>query len=233
MKRVLAYSSIAHAGFILTGIIALNQAGIVAVLFYLLVYGAPTVGAFGIVWLVRERSGEDGPILGEATHLSQWAGLGRTHPLLALTFALFLLSFAGIPLTAGFAGKFSVFSAAVEGGAWPLALIGVIASSVAVFFYVRIIVLMFFTQSAGADDESTEVAALAPSPEGFALVGDAAVAVEAVPVVDTRAAVTTTVVGTEGFAVVAIAVCALITIGLGVAPSGVLDLIGNVATFLP
>ena len=233
MKRVLGYSSIAHAGFILTGIIALNQAGIVAVLFYLLVYGAATVGAFGIVWLVRERSGEDGPILGEATHLSQWAGLGRTHPLLALTFALFLLSFAGIPLTAGFAGKFSVFSAAVEGGAWPLALIGVIASSVAVFFYVRIIVLMFFTQSAGADDESTEVAALAPSPEGFALVGDAAVAVEAVPVVDTRAAVTTTVVGTEGFAVVAIAVCALITIGLGVAPSGVLELIGNVATFLP
>lgn len=233
MKRVLGYSSIAHAGFILTGIIALNQAGIVAVLFYLLVYGAATVGAFGVVWLVRERSGEDGPILGEATHLSQWAGLGRTHPVLALTFALFLLSFAGIPLTAGFAGKFSVFSAAVEGGAWPLALIGVLASSVAVFFYVRIIVLMFFTQPAGADDESTDVAALAPTAEGFALVGDAAVVVEAAPVVDTRSTVATTVVGTEGFAVVAIAVCALVTIGLGVAPSGVLDLISNVATFLP
>lgn len=233
MKRVLGYSSIAHAGFILTGIIALNQAGIVAVLFYLLVYGAATVGAFGIVWLVRERSGEDGPVLGEATHLSQWAGLGRTHPLLALTFALFLLSFAGIPLTAGFAGKFSVFSAAVEGGAWPLALIGVIASSVAVFFYVRIIVLMFFTQPSGADDEATDVAALAPSAEGFALVGDAALAVETETVVDTRSTVTTAVVGTEGFAVVAIAVCALVTIGLGVAPSGVLELIGNVATFLP
>jgi NADH-quinone oxidoreductase subunit N len=236
MKRVLAYSSIAHAGFILTGIIALNQAGVVAVLFYLLVYGAATIGAFGVVWLVRERSGGpdgDGPLLGEATHLSQWAGLGRTHPLLALTFALFLLSFAGIPLTAGFAGKFSVFSAAVEGGAWPLALIGVLASSVAVFFYVRIIVLMFFTQPAGADDEATGVSALAPTAEGFALVGDAAVAVEAEPVVDTRATVTTAVVGTEGFAVVAIAVCALVTIGLGVAPSGVLDLIANVATFLP
>ncbi|WP_456826634.1 NADH-quinone oxidoreductase subunit NuoN [Cellulomonas sp. P5_E12] len=233
MKRVLGYSSIAHAGFILTGIIALNQAGIVAVLFYLLVYGAATVGAFGIVWLVRERSAGDGPILGEATHLSQWAGLGRTHPLLALTFALFLLSFAGIPLTAGFAGKFSVFSAAVEGGAWPLALIGVIASSVAVFFYVRIIVLMFFTQPAGADDEAVDVAALAPSAEGFALVGDAALAVETETVVETRSTVTTAVVGTEGFAVVAIAVCALVTIGLGVAPSGVLELIGNVATFLP
>lgn len=238
MKRVLGYSSIAHAGFILTGIVALNQAGIVAVLFYLLVYGAATIGAFGIVWLVRERAaGTDGdgpgPVLGEATHLSQWAGLGRTHPLLAVTFALFLLSFAGIPLTAGFAGKFSVFSAAVDGGAWPLALIGVLASSVAVFFYVRIIVLMFFTQPSGVDEEVPDVAALAPTVEGFALVGDSAVAVEAVPQVDTRSAVTTTVVGSEGFAVVAIAVCAVVTIVLGVAPSPVLELISNVATFLP
>jgi len=233
MKRVLGYSSIAHAGFILTGIIALNEAGIVAVLFYLLVYGAATVGAFGIVWLVRERAGgHDGAdgtssILGEATHLSQWAGLGRTHPLLALTFGLFLLSFAGIPLTAGFAGKFSVFSAAVEGGAWPLALIGVLASSVAVFFYVRIIVLMFFTEPEGADGEPTAAAALAPSAEGFALAGDAAVAVQA------RSTVTTTVIGTEGFAVVAIAACALVTVVLGVFPSPVLDLIASVATFLP
>ncbi|MDQ0375282.1 NADH-quinone oxidoreductase subunit NuoN [Cellulomonas humilata] len=236
MKRVLGYSSIAHAGFILTGIIALNEAGIVAVLFYLLVYGAATVGAFGIVWLVRERAGghdESSPILGEATHLSQWAGLGKTHPLLALTFGLFLLSFAGIPLTAGFAGKFSVFSAAVEGGAWPLALIGVLASSVAVFFYVRIIVLMFFTEPAGAEGEPTEAAALAPSAEGFALAGDAAVAVQAEPVVQARSTVTTTVIGTEGFAVVAIAACALVTIVLGVFPSPVLDLIASVATFLP
>ncbi|WP_456845702.1 NADH-quinone oxidoreductase subunit NuoN [Cellulomonas sp. P5_C6] len=238
MKRVLGYSSIAHAGFILTGIVALNHAGIVAVLFYLLVYGAATIGAFGIVWLVRERAaGTDGdgpgPVLGEATHLSQWAGLGRTHPLLAVTFALFLLSFAGIPLTAGFAGKFSVFSAAVDGGAWPLALIGVLASSVAVFFYVRIIVLMFFTEPSGVDEEVPDVAALAPTVEGFALVGDSAVAVEAVPQVDTRSAVTTTVVGSEGFAVVAIAVCAVVTIVLGVAPSPVLELISNVATFLP
>jgi len=183
---------------------------------------------------VRERAGgADSPILGEATHLSQWAGLGRTNPLLALTFGLFLLSFAGIPLTAGFAGKFSVFSAAVEGGAWPLALIGVLASSVAVFFYVRIIVLMFFTEPAGAEGEPTEAAALAPSAEGFALAGDAAVAVQAEPVVQARSTVTTTVIGTEGFAVVAIAFCAVVTIVLGVFPSPVLDLIASVATFLP
>lgn len=225
MKRVLAYSSIAHAGFVLTGIIALNKAGITAVLFYLLVYGAATIGAFGIVWLVRERSGEGpGAILGEATHLSQWAGLGRSHPLLALTFALFLLSFAGIPLTAGFVGKFSVFSAAVEGGAWPLALIGVLASAAAVFFYVRIIVLMFFTEPAGADEVATGSAVSAPSDSA---IGGTAVVVEA------RSTVTTAVVGTEGFAVVAIAVCAVLTVLLGVFPSPVLELIDGVAAFLP
>ncbi|WP_421743506.1 NADH-quinone oxidoreductase subunit NuoN [Cellulomonas sp.] len=228
MKRVLAYSSIAHAGFVLTGIIALNRAGITAVLFYLLVYGAATIGAFGVVWLVRERSGEGpGAILGEATHLSQWAGLGRTHPLLALTFALFLLSFAGIPLTAGFVGKFSVFSAAVEGGAWPLALVGVLASAAAVFFYVRIIVLMFFTEPAGTDEEATGAAVSVPSGDGFAAIGDTAVVVEA------RSTVTTAVVGTEGFAVVAIAVCAILTVVLGVFPSPVLELIDGVAAFLP
>ncbi|WP_315098120.1 NADH-quinone oxidoreductase subunit NuoN [uncultured Cellulomonas sp.] len=236
MKRVLAYSSIAHAGFVLTGIIALNESGIVAVLFYLLVYGAATIGAFGIVWLVRERAaGAEGdgprPVLGEASHLSQWAGLGRTHPLLALTFALFLLSFAGIPLTAGFAGKFAVFSAAVEGGAWQLALVGVLASAAAVFFYVRIIVLMFFTEPAGTDEEATGAAA--PAAEPAAVLGDPPVLVEAAPVVQTRSAVTTTVVGSEGFAVVAIALCAVLTIVLGVFPSPVLDLVATVSTFLP
>ena len=240
MKRVLGYSSIAHAGFILTGIIALNQAGIVAVLFYLLVYGAATVGAFGIVWLVRERAGgRDGgrrtPARSSARPPTCRSGPGSAGPTRCSPSrsALFLLSFAGIPLTAGFAGKFSVFSAAVEGGAWPLALIGVLASSVAVFFYVRIIVLMFFTEPAGAEGEPTAAAALAPSAEGFALAGDAAVAVQAEPVVQARSTVTTTVIGTEGFAVVAIAFCAIVTVVLGVFPSPVLDLIASVATFLP
>ncbi|MBO3083505.1 NADH-quinone oxidoreductase subunit NuoN [Cellulomonas fengjieae] len=237
MKRVLAYSSIAHAGFVLTGIIALNEAGIVAVLFYLLAYGAASVGAFGIVWLVRERAGHadgtDGPspILGEATHVSQWAGLGRTHPVLAVTFALFLLSFAGIPLTAGFSGKFAVFSAAVEGDAWPLALIGVIVSAAAVFFYVRIIVLMFFTEPAVPDEAVPAVAA--PTVAGQPALGGTSVAVETETAVAARSRVTTTVVGTEGFATVAIAVCAVLTVALGVFPSPVLELIADVAAFLP
>lgn len=257
IKRVLAYSSIAHAGFVLTGVVALSQAGITAVLFYLLAYGAATVGAFGIVSLVRERGsvrtpaiervpllvaaggattsstlevapstagtaggpdgsgaadedGSDadealGPILGEATHLSQWAGLGRTNPVLATTFALFLLSFAGIPLTAGFTGKFAVFSAAVDGGAWPLALVGVVASAAAAFFYVRIIVLMFFTSPHGgpqtADDGETRPNAV--------------------------------VVGSQGFAIVAIGLCAVLTVLLGVFPGPVLDAISGVSQLLP
>ncbi|MCC9306761.1 NADH-quinone oxidoreductase subunit NuoN [Kitasatospora sp. RB6PN24] len=138
VKRLLAYSSIAHAGFLLTGVIATNRQGIAAVLFYLLAYALVTLGAFAAVTLVRDSRGE-------ATHLSSWAGLGRRSPLLAAVFALFLLSFAGIPLTAGFTGKFAVFQAAAAGGAIPLVIVGVLSSAVAAFFYIRVIVLMFFS----------------------------------------------------------------------------------------
>jgi NADH-quinone oxidoreductase subunit N len=139
IKRLLAYSSIAHAGFILAGVIATNPDGISSVLFYLAAYSFVTVGAFAVVTLVRDAGGE-------ATHLSRWAGLGRRSPLVAGVFAIFLLAFAGIPLTSGFAGKFAVFRAAAEGGAIPLVVIGVLSSAVAAFFYIRVIVLMFFTE---------------------------------------------------------------------------------------
>ncbi|OJV82517.1 MAG: NADH-quinone oxidoreductase subunit N [Cellulomonas sp. 73-92] len=227
VKRLLAYSSIAHAGFVLTGIAALHQRGIAAVLIYLLAYGAATVGAFGIVALVRERSA-DGSVVGEAGALSQWAGIGRSHPVLAVTFTLFLLSFAGIPLTAGFIGKFAVFSAAVAGGAWPLALIGVLASAAAAFFYVRIIVLMFFTDAQGEAEPAASASAPAALPDAAG--GPVAVAVAERT---TERTTTTVVVGTEGFAAVAIAVCAIVTLVVGLFPTPVLDLIGNVAKFLP
>ncbi|WHP19168.1 NADH-quinone oxidoreductase subunit NuoN [Cellulomonas sp. ES6] len=295
IKRVLAYSSIAHAGFVLTGVVALTESGITAVLFYLLAYGAATIGAFGIVSLVRERGSvraaqservpllvaagaapagatalasaptvgstadvagtggpvdaadearelertepgadgsepvgaggadpveaggadpveaegadpveAEGPVLGEATHLSQWAGLGRTNPVLATTFALFLLSFAGIPLTAGFTGKFAVFSAAVDGGAWPLAVVGVLASAAAAFFYVRIIVLMFFTSPHGGPQDG-----------------------------DDEARPGAVVVGSQGLAIVSIGLCAVLTVALGVFPGPVLDAIAGVAQLLP
>ncbi|WP_199814151.1 NADH-quinone oxidoreductase subunit NuoN [Streptomyces globisporus] len=139
IKRLLAYSSIAHAGFILAGVIAANPEGISSVLFYLLAYSFVTVGAFAVVTLVRDAGGE-------ATHLSKWAGLGRRSPLVAAVFAVFLLAFAGIPLTSGFSGKFAVFKAAAEGGAGALVVVGVISSAVAAFFYIRVIVLMFFSE---------------------------------------------------------------------------------------
>jgi NADH-quinone oxidoreductase subunit N len=141
VKRLLAYSSIAHAGFILTGVLGVSQKGLSATLFYLLAYGFVTIGAFAVITLVRDSAGE-------ATHLSQWAGLGRRSPLVAGAFALFLLAFAGIPPTSGFVGKLAVFSAAQGSGAGTLVIVGVLASAIAAFFYVRVIVLMFFSEPA-------------------------------------------------------------------------------------
>jgi NADH-quinone oxidoreductase subunit N len=138
---MLAYSSIAHAGFILTGMVAADAIGTASVLFYLVVYGFTTVGAFAVVTLVRDSAGE-------ATHLAKWAGLGKRSPVVAATFALFLLAFAGIPLTSGFVGKLVVFSAALDAGAVLLVVVGVVASAIAAFFYIRVIVLMFFTDPA-------------------------------------------------------------------------------------
>jgi NADH-quinone oxidoreductase subunit N len=138
VKRMLAYSSVAHTGFILVGVIALGDRGLSSTLFYLLAYGFTTLAAFAIVTLVRDASGE-------ATHLSQWAGLGRKSPLIAGTFAFLLFALAGIPLTSGFMAKFAVFAAGVEGGATPLVVVGVVTSAVTAFFYARVVVLMFFT----------------------------------------------------------------------------------------
>jgi NADH-quinone oxidoreductase subunit N len=152
VKRMLAYSSIAHAGFILTGVAAASAAGLSGSLFYLLVYGFTTIGAFAVVTLVRDAGGE-------ANHLSSWAGLGRRSPLLAGTFAFFLLALAGIPLTSGFTGKFAVFFAAWSAGAGALVIVGVVTSAIAAFFYVRVIVLMFFQEPA-ADGPTVAVPGL-------------------------------------------------------------------------
>src|SRR2546423_11040763 len=136
IKRMLAYSSVAHAGFILVGVSAATQDGIAASLFYLLAYAAMILGAFGVVMLVSVR-GE------ERTQLGSYVGLARRSPLLAALLTVFLLSLAGIPPTAGFIAKVSVFSAAVRAGHWPLVLIAVLASVIAAFFYLRVIVLMY------------------------------------------------------------------------------------------
>ena len=156
VKRLLAYSSIAHAGFILVGVLAFSQAAIGGVMFYLVAYGFATVAAFGIIAMVRQGGSE-------ASHLSQWAGLGRSHPVVAGAFSFLLLAFAGIPLTSGFTAKFAAFAPAVEAGTGGVVLvvIAVLASAVTAFVYVRLIVLMYFTEA--STEEGDEVVALTPS----------------------------------------------------------------------
>jgi len=138
VKRMLAYSSIAHAGFLLSGVVALNKDGLAASLFYLFAYGLTTIAAFGVITLVRDSSGE-------VTDLNRWTGLGKKSPLVAGAFSFILLSFAGIPLTSGFIGKFAIFSAAYKSGNISLVVVGVLSSAIAAFFYIRVIIMMFFT----------------------------------------------------------------------------------------
>lgn len=149
VKRMLAYSSIAHAGFILTGLIAVSRAGLSGAMFYLLAYGFTTLGAFALVPLVRNSDGE-------ANHLSSWRGLGRRSPVVAGAFTVFLLALAGIPLTSGFIGKFAVFSAAIAGHATALVVVGLVSSAITAFFYARVIVLMYFADPV-ADTTSVAV----------------------------------------------------------------------------
>jgi len=161
VKRMLAYSSIAHAGYLLLGIVAANSAGRAAVLFYLLTYAVANLGALGIVTL-----------LGTAEHphdqLRDFAGLWRTRPALAGLMTVFLLSLGGFPPTAGFIGKWYIFSAAVQEGHYWLAVIGVLSSVVSVFFYLRIVVMMYMTDE-GAAPVRPRVSVPAMAALGFAV----------------------------------------------------------------
>jgi NADH-quinone oxidoreductase subunit N len=140
LKRLLAYSSIAHAGFVLVGVVAANDRGISGALFYLATYGLTVLGAFAVVTVLagrRERR----------VQLSEFKGLFYSHPLLAGALTLFLLSLAGVPLTSGFVGKLVVFGAAVQAGYSWLVVVGVLASAVAAFFYLRVLVVMYMQES--------------------------------------------------------------------------------------
>jgi NADH-quinone oxidoreductase subunit N len=141
IKRMVAYSSVAHAGFLLIGAMAISEAGISGTLFYLLAYGFTTLAVFGVISLVRDADGE-------ATHLSQWAGLAKRSPLTAGIMTFLLLALAGIPLTSGFTAKFAVFAAGIGDGMVPLVVFALVASAVAAFFYLRVIVLMYFSEPA-------------------------------------------------------------------------------------
>jgi NADH-quinone oxidoreductase subunit N len=143
IKRMLAYSSIAHVGYMLVGVVAGGSLGNGSVLFYLLVYTFTTAGAFGAV-LLLERNGR------EAVQLADYGGLATRHPVLAVALSVFLLSLIGIPPTAGFVGKFYLFGAAVKSGYVWLAVIGVLNSAVAAYYYLRLIVFMYMREPEGA-----------------------------------------------------------------------------------
>ena len=162
VKRMLAYSSIAHAGYLLLGIIATNETGKAAVLFYLLAYAVTNLGALGIVALL-------GTPQDQHDELRDFAGLWRSRPGLAGLMTVFLLSLGGFPLTAGFIGKWYIFSAAVEQGHYTLAIIGVLTSVISVFFYLRIVVMMYMTE--GAEINRPRVPATAMAGLGLATLG--------------------------------------------------------------
>jgi NADH-quinone oxidoreductase subunit N len=141
VKRMLAYSAIAHAGYILVGIVANSSEGFSAVLFYLVIYTAMNLVAFSII-LSLSRKGD------MSVRLDDYAGLGRTSPFAAAALSLALISLAGIPLTGGFIGKFYIFSAAIQKGYTGLAVIGVLNSVISVFYYFRIMVVMYMRDPA-------------------------------------------------------------------------------------
>ncbi|MGH2686111.1 MAG: NADH-quinone oxidoreductase subunit N, partial [Actinomycetota bacterium] len=156
-KRMLAYSSIAHAGFVLVGVAAGNQEGISGSMFYLVAYAAMILGAFGVVILVS-RVGE------QRTSLRSYRGLVRRSPVLAGLLTIFLLSLAGIPPVAGFIAKVLVFQAAVDAGLEWLVIVAVLASVVAAFFYIRVLVLCYMQ-----DPDPQPAEAVAEGSPGFAV----------------------------------------------------------------
>ncbi len=152
VKRMLAYSSIAHAGYVLIGVLAVSEVGLWSVLFYLLAYSFITLGAFGTVILLerREYAGET---------CADYAGLSRRSPFLAAMMLLFMLALTGIPPTGGFVGKFYLFAAAIETGWGWVALVGVLTSAISLYYYFRIVVYMYLRDS----DQTTPVPLHAPA----------------------------------------------------------------------
>lgn len=171
VKRMLAYSSIAHAGYILVAVVAgglQRQLGAQGVLFYTLAYTLMNLGAFTVVILLN-RQGQEGE------QLADYAGLGYRRPLLAAAMALFMLSLAGIPPTVGFVGKFYIFTAAVAAGQLPLAVILALTSAVSVYFYIRVIYIMYMQEPSAEPVVGMRArcptAALAVSAAGVLLLG--------------------------------------------------------------
>ncbi|MFQ5990314.1 MAG: NADH-quinone oxidoreductase subunit N, partial [Candidatus Methylomirabilales bacterium] len=140
IKRMLAYSSIAHAGYLLVALVAGTSRGFSSILFYLVVYAFMNLGAFAVI-IALARQGEESPTL------SSYTGLGFRQPVLAFSMAVFMFSLAGLPPTGGFMGKFYIFSAAVEADYIGLVIVAVLCSLISVFFYLRVVVVMYMEES--------------------------------------------------------------------------------------
>jgi NADH-quinone oxidoreductase subunit N len=150
VKRMLAYSSISHAGYILVGLQAATDRGIAGSLFYLLAYTFMILGSFGVVTLVGRR--------GDDRHsLDAYRGLSGTRPGLAFAFTVFLLAQAGVPFTSGFLAKFYVIGAAVESRSYALAIVAMLAAVIAAFFYLRLIVVMYMSEEAEGAEPGPQV----------------------------------------------------------------------------
>jgi NADH-quinone oxidoreductase subunit N len=161
IKRLLAFSSIAHAGYLLIALVCLPEFGVKAILFYLTAYAFMTVGAFGVAAAV---GGGDASAESGYDFISSWAGLGLRRPFLAAAMTVFLLSMAGIPPTGGFLGKYLIFQAAVESKQWMLAIVGSLNAVIAAYYYLSVILTMWFKQPEG------EVAAPSPLAPSMAIV---------------------------------------------------------------
>jgi NADH-quinone oxidoreductase subunit N len=140
VKRMLAYSSIAHAGYLLVGLIAANSLGKAAVLFYLLSYAVTNLGAFAVIALLASKPYEHDEV-------RDFSGLWQSRPGIATLMTIFLLSLGGFPPTAGFIAKWYIFTAAVQEGYYWLAIVGMLTSVVSVFYYIRIIVMMYMSDA--------------------------------------------------------------------------------------
>jgi len=136
VKRLLAYSSISHAGYILIGFIAGNETGLLAIPMYLLIYTFTNLGAWAVIVALRRKD-----VIGE--HIDEMSGLFHRHPVAAILMLIFLLSLAGIPPTAGFIAKYFLFAAAIETRHYLIAVIAVLNAAISIYFYLRIVVAMF------------------------------------------------------------------------------------------
>ncbi len=247
VKRMLAYSSIAHAGYILVGITLNNAAGLASVLFYLGAYTFMNIGAFGAVLALERREG-----LG--TDLNDYAGLSRRQPVLAAVMALFLLALAGFPGTVGFPAKWYIFYAAIQHEHLELAIIGLLASALGFFYYLRVIWAMYFTDGrepaparSGAlpAPEEREAVGAASTPRRSGTLAPASTATRGktaarstsskltAPARSEQAKEASLVQRVPVGAWIALTIAVLVTIGLGLYPNALIDLANHAAAIVP